>query len=146
MPRRDHVSRHRVLGHSVPRLNQEATGHAFVVEVDGLARLLGLTGGIPWWGTYLLVTSLVILFIGMASLLTLRHGAGLRFLAGAAVGIGLELVNQLWLGLWQWNPATFGRLSAPWVISLGLGIGAGLGPVITNAMVQAAYSKRLRIG
>lgn len=113
---------------------------------DGLARLLGIPGGIPWWGTYLLVTFLAVVFIGSASLLTLRRGVVLRFLAGAAVGIGLELVNQLWLGFWQWSPETFGRLSAPWVISLVLGLGAGFGPLITNAIVQATYDKRLRIG
>jgi nucleoside-diphosphate-sugar epimerase len=116
------------------------------MQWDGLARLLGIPGTIPWWGVYLLVTFLVVVFIGGASLLTLRRGVVLRFLSGAAVGIGLELANQLWLGFWQWNPETFGRLSAPWVISFVLGAGAGFGPLITNAIVQATYDKRLRIG
>lgn len=113
---------------------------------DGFARALGLAGGVPVGGVYALVTILVVLFIGSASMLTQRKGFALRFLAGAVVGIGLELANQLWLGFWDWNPETFGRLASPWVISLVLGIGAGLGPVITNGIIQSIHNKRLRTG
>jgi len=113
---------------------------------DGFARAMGLGASIPVWGVYILVTTLAVVFIGGASLLTLRRGFLVRFLAGAAVGIGLELLNQLWLGFWEWSPQTFGRLSSPWLISFVLGLGAGLGPVITNGIVQSTYDKRLRVG
>jgi nucleoside-diphosphate-sugar epimerase len=112
---------------------------------DGLALILGVTE-IPWWGVALLIIAIASVFIGGASFVTIRRGFLLRFVAGAIVGIGLELVNQLWLNLWQWDPNTFGALSAPWAVSFGLGIGAGFGPVITNGIVQALYHKRLRLG
>jgi hypothetical protein len=63
---------------------------------------------------------------------------------GAAIGAGLELINQLWLHWWTWNPITFGRIPGPWLPALLLGVPAGLYPILINTVVNFLYSRRLK--
>lgn len=109
----------------------------------GLAHALGLLAP-PWWLT---VFSIVVVFgvlMGAVALITARRPLIWQFIGGAAMGAGLELINQLWLHWWSWNPATFGRIPGPWLPPLLLGIPAGLYPILINAVVGFLYRRRLR--
>lgn len=115
------------------------------MDWSGFGNAVGLAR-VPEWLAFILIVMVAVAVIAPVALLTARGSVAVQFLAGAAAGIGLELLNQLWLGFWSWDPATFGRIPGPWLISLALGVVAGVAPVITNAVVQAEYDKRLRLG
>ena len=115
------------------------------MDWSGFGNVMGLAV-VPTWLAFILILIVALAVIVPVALLTARKSVALQFFVGAAAGIGLELLNQLWLDFWNWSPATFGQIPGPWLISLALGIVAGVAPVVTNAAVQAASDTRLRRG
>ena len=111
----------------------------------GLSAALGLSGS-PWWLTVGAITITFAVLMGLVSLWTASRSALWQFLGGAVVGFTLEILNQLVLHWWVWNPATFGALQGPWLPAIVLGGAAGLYPLIVNAVIGAFYQGRLRIG
>lgn len=111
----------------------------------GLAGALGLSGS-PWWLALIAITVTFAVLMGFISLWTARSSIAVQFLGGAAVGFTLEILNQLVLNWWEWNPATFGALQGPILPAIVLGGAAGLYPVIVNAIIEGSYLQRLRIG
>ncbi len=84
--------------------------------------------------------------MGAISLWSIEHPIPLQFLWGAMVGVSAELANYFWLHIWTFDPETFGRLPAPWILSLVLGLPAGLMPVIVNQIIGGLYRLRRRLG
>jgi hypothetical protein len=116
------------------------------VNFDGLAQALGYQSA-PWWLPFVAIMSVFSVSMSVTAFLTARRRVIWQFLAGAAIGVGLELANQLWLDWWEWNPNTLlGRLPGPWLPALTLGGFAGLYPIIVNALVRASARRRLRLG
>ena len=73
-------------------------------------------------------------------------GAWAQFAAGAAVGIGTELLNVWVLHAWTFNPESLGAIPGDVVRAIVVGLPAGLMPVGVNAVVRALYRRRLRLG
>jgi nucleoside-diphosphate-sugar epimerase len=111
----------------------------------GLASFLGISGS-PAWLTLVAITVTFAVLMGLVSLWTAGRSAVVQFLGGAAVGFTLEILNQLVLHWWEWNPATFGALQGALLPAIVLGGAAGLYPLIVNAVVAATYQARLRLG
>ena len=100
----------------------------------------------PWWLSILVA---VLGFGGMCGTVALvgrRWKTWVVFLVAYLLGFGAELANELALDLWEFNPASFGRIPGPWLRPLVLGIPVGLLPVAVNASVRAFYRLRLREG
>ena len=112
------------------------------IILDGLAHALGFAAA-PWWLTVLALVAIFGILMGAVALVTAHAPILWQFLGGAAMGAGLELLNQLWLHWWQWNPATFGRIPGPWLPPLLLGVPAGLYPIMINLVV--GFISRLRL-
>lgn len=119
---------------------------ALGVIVEGTAALGGWYSFHPWWLVFAVVLSVFGGLMGSISLAVLRRLALLGFVGGATVGIGAELLNEFWLHAWTFDPGTLGRLPAPWVRALVLGLPAGLMPLLLNAGVRALYRVRTRQG
>ncbi len=119
---------------------------AFGLLVEGLARLGDWYAFHPAWLIAVIVLGVFGGIMGSITLVLARRSLLLQFLAGAAVGIGAELLNALWLNAWTFNPASLGRIPGPWLRALVLGLPAGVLPIVVNTLVRALYLRRERVG
>lgn len=116
------------------------------ILLEGTAYLAGWYRFDPEWLIVVIVLGVFGGVMGTLSLLTARSPWWVQFVAGAAVGIGAELLNWFVLHAWSFDPDTFGRIPGPWLLALALGLPAGLMPILVNAGVRALYKRRLRLG
>ncbi len=113
------------------------------VDLTAFANALGMSVAY-WWFTLAAMLGAFGGLMGGVALLTRGRSPVWQFVAGAALGSGMELLNQLVLHWWAWNPATFGRIPGPWLPALLLGLPAGVYPIVLNLAVDAFYRRKLR--
>jgi hypothetical protein len=133
-----------------PLRDRAIKAYTLAVALGVIVEGLSFTGGWyhfqPWW---IMLVVIVGVFGGVMGSITL-FGAPLhyvwQFIFGAIVGLGAELANDFALYLWEFDPATLGRIPGPWIRALVLGLPAGLMPVLLNLIIRALYRHRLRVG
>ncbi len=119
---------------------------AFGLILESTSLLAGFYSFNPWWIILVVVFGVFGGVMGTITLWSVRHAMPLQFLWGVIIGVSAELANHFWLHLWEFDPNTFGRLPAPWIRSIVLGLPAGLMPVIVNQIIGALYRLRRRLG
>jgi nucleoside-diphosphate-sugar epimerase len=100
----------------------------------------------PSWLIFVVIFAVIGGLMGTVSLLTSRRPVWVQFSAGAAVGVGAELLNSAVLHVWTFNPGSFGIVEGDLLRALVFGLPAGLMPVALNAIVRSLYRRRLRLG
>lgn len=118
----------------------------FGIAIESTSFFAGWYRFDPWWLIFLVIVGFFGGVMGAVSLWSVRHAIPLQFLWGFIIGSGVELANHFWLHIWIFDPDTFGRLPAPWIRALVLGVPVGLIPVIVNQIIAGLYRLRRRVG
>lgn len=116
------------------------------IVLESLARLGRWYEFTPHWLIFVVIFIVIGGIMGTVSFLTVRWPTWAQFAAGAAVGIGAELLNVWLLHAWTFNPDSLGAIPGDVVRAIVVGLPAGLMPVGVNAIVRALYRRRLRLG
>ncbi len=119
---------------------------AFGIVVEGIARLGNWYTFQPRWLIFVIIGVMFCGVMGTVTLLTSRKSILVQFLAGAAIGVGAEIANVLWLNAWVFNPGAPGAVADPWLRSLILGLPAGALPVLVNMIVTQMHHYQERVG
>jgi nucleoside-diphosphate-sugar epimerase len=101
----------------------------------------------PWWGAFPIVLLAFGLGLGTLAWLTRRWPDVLQFLVGTAAATLVEVLNQLHLLpviSWTFRPGWPLGIQSPWLRDLVLGAAGGVIVLLVNAILRAAYAKRLR--
>jgi nucleoside-diphosphate-sugar epimerase len=119
---------------------------AFGVLVESTAWIGRWYAFHPWWLIFVVIFGVFGGVMGTLTFLTARWPAPAQFLAGAAVGIGAELLNALWFHGWEFSDKILALLPRLGVRAVVLGLPAGLLPVILTAVLRGFQQQRRRIG
>ncbi len=119
---------------------------AFGVLVESTAWIGRWYAFHPWWLIFIVIFGVFGGVMGTLTYLTSRWPAPAQFLAGAAVGIGAELLNGLWFHGWEFSDKILALLPRLGVRAVVLGLPAGLLPVILTAVLRGFQQQRRRIG
>jgi nucleoside-diphosphate-sugar epimerase len=134
----------------LPRRDQVIQTFTLAVLVgvifEGLAWLADWYRFDPPWVIFVVMFAIIGGVMGTVSLVTSRKPTWVQFAAGAAVGVGAELLNATVLHVWTFNPDSFGLVPGDVLRAIVFGLPAGLMPVTLNAIVRALYGRRLRLG
>jgi hypothetical protein len=131
---------------SLPRSDRAVITYTLALLVGILLESLALFGRLyefsPPWLIFVVIGGLM----GAVSFFTVSWPGWAQFVAGAAVGVGAELLNVWVPHAWTFNPRSFGAIPNELVRAIVLGLPAGLMPLGVNAIVRGLYRRRLRLG
>jgi nucleoside-diphosphate-sugar epimerase len=116
------------------------------VVLESLAKLGNWYAFSPQWLIFVVIFVVIGGLMGTVAFLTVRWPAWAQFLAGAAVGVGAELLNVWVLHAWTFNPSSLGLIKSGEVRAIVVGLPAGLMPVGVNMLIRVLYRRRLRLG
>lgn len=100
----------------------------------------------PPWLIFVVIFVVIGGLMGTVAYTTYRWPVWGQFLAGAAVGVGAELLNVWLLHAWTFNPDSFGLIPGDVLRAIVFGLPAGLMPVGVSAIMRSLYRRRLRLG
>jgi dihydroflavonol-4-reductase len=119
---------------------------ALGIVIEGLSAFGKLYQFQPWWLVFPVVLMMWGVVLGSIAMALRTRGFLIQYLPGFALLFGAEILSHYWLHAWEFSGGSLFGITNPVLRALVLGVIAGFGLPVINAVMRQFYKVRLRLG